>query len=122
VLESVAYQTRDVLEAMEADGGVAVEILKVDGGMVVNDLLMQFQADLLGAPVVRPRVAETTALGAGYAAGLAVGFFDGLDRVASLWAEDRRWEPAMERSDRDRLTAGWAKAVERSLGWVDNPR
>ncbi|MCB2224152.1 MAG: glycerol kinase GlpK [Actinobacteria bacterium] len=119
-LEATAYQTRDVLEAMEADAGVPLGSLKVDGGMVANRLLMQFQADLLGVPVVRPRIAETTALGAAYAAGLAVGFFDSLEQVAALWQEERRWEPAMEASERDRLLAGWAKAVERTLGWVDD--
>ena len=119
VLEATAYQTRDVLEAMNADSGVAVASLKVDGGMVANRLLMQFQADLLGVPVVRPVVAETTALGASYAAGLAVGFFEDLDQVAALWQEDRRWEPAMHTSERDRLTAGWAKAVTRTFDWVE---
>jgi glycerol kinase len=119
VLEATAYQTLDVLRAMEADGGVPVEVLKADGGMVRNGLLMQFQADLLGVPVVRPVVAETTALGAGYAAGLAVGFFQDLAEVAALWGEDRRWEPAMEAVDRERLIAGWEGAVSRSLGWVE---
>jgi glycerol kinase len=118
VLESTAYQTRDVLEAMEADSGVTLAALAVDGGMVGNELLMQFQADLLGVPVVRPTVAETTVLGAAYAAGLAVGFFSGLEEVAGLWAEGRRWQPAMEAEERDRLYAGWHKAVERTFGWV----
>jgi len=118
VLESTAYQVRDVLEAMEADSGVALGALAVDGGMVANELLMQFQADLLGVPVVRPTVAETTVLGAAYAAGLAVGFFSGLDEVAALWAEGRRWRPAMEREQADRLYAGWKKAVERTFGWT----
>jgi glycerol kinase len=118
VLESTAYQTRDVLEAMEADSGVALDALAVDGGMVGNELLMQFQADLLGVSVVRPTIAETTVLGAAYAAGLAVGFFSGLDEVAALWAEGRRWQPAMERAEADRLYAGWQKAVERTYGWA----
>jgi glycerol kinase len=118
VLESTAYQTRDVLEAMEADSGVPLEALFVDGGMVVNELLMQFQADVLGVPVIRPTIAETTALGAGYAAGLAVGFFEGLDELSALWAEDRRWQPRMVSAERDRLYAGWRKAVERTFGWV----
>jgi glycerol kinase len=122
VLESTAYQVRDVLRAMEADAGVPLGILKADGGMVANELLMQFQADLLDVPVVRPVIAETTALGACYAAGLAVGFFDGLDQVAALWREDRRWTPAMEDAVRERLTAGWAKAVERTFGWVEDTR
>ncbi|MFH2072246.1 MAG: glycerol kinase GlpK [Actinomycetota bacterium] len=121
ILEATAFQTRDVLEAMEADSGVPVSVLKVDGGMVANQLLMQFQADLLDVPVVRPKVAETTALGACYAAGLAVGFFADQAEVAALWQEDRRWEPAMEAGVRNRLTAGWAKAVERTLHWVDEP-
>jgi glycerol kinase len=118
VLESTAYQTRDVLEAMEADSGVTLAALAVDGGMVGNELLMQFQADLLGVPVVCPTVAETTVLGAAYAAGLAVGFFSGLEEVAGLWAEGRRWQPAMEVEERDRLYAGWHKAVERTFGWA----
>ena len=119
VLESTAYQTRDVLVAMEQDSGVEIETLFVDGGMVANDLLMQFQADILGVPVVRPRIAETTALGAGYAAGLSVGFFEGLDELRSLWAEDRRWEPTMGEDERRSRYAGWQKAVERTLGWVE---
>jgi glycerol kinase len=118
VLEATAYQTRDVLAAMEADSGVTVDTLFVDGGMVANELLMQFQADLLGVPVVRPTVAETTALGAGYAAGLAVGFFPDLDDLAARWAEDRRWEPAMDAAERERLYAEWKKAVTRTFGWV----
>jgi glycerol kinase len=118
VLESTAYQTRDVLEAMEADSGVSLDTLFVDGGMVGNDLLMQFQSDLLGVPVARPTVAETTVLGAAYAAGLAVGFFGGLEELAALWAEGRRWLPAMEAGERERLYAGWKKAVERTLGWA----
>ena len=119
VLEAVAYQTRDVLQAMEADSGEKLSTLYVDGGMVTNDLLMQFQADILDVPVARPLNIETTALGAAYAAGLAVGYFDGLDHLRSLWSEDRRWEPAMEGSERDRLYASWGKAVQRTLDWVD---
>lgn len=118
VLEATAYQVRDVLEAMAADSGVALDTLAVDGGMVANALLMQFQADLLGVPVVRPVAAETTVLGAAYAAGLAVGFFSGLEEVASLWAEGGRWVPAMPDGERERLYAGWKKAVERTFGWV----
>lgn len=119
VLESVAYQSKDVLDAMETDAGVDLGELKVDGGMVANDLLMQFQADILGIPVVRPVVAETTVLGAAYAAGLAVGFWNTADELREHWAEDRRFEPAMDEETRARLTASWAKAVERSLAWVD---
>ena len=117
-LEATAYQTRDVLEAMEADGGVEMGELKVDGGMVVNELLMQFQADILDLPVVRPRVSETTVLGAAYAAGLAVGFWEGLDDLRQHWEEDRRFEPALSVEDRDRLYGGWKKAVSKSMGWV----
>jgi glycerol kinase len=119
VLESVAYQTRDVLQAMEADSGEKLSTLYVDGGMVANDLLMQFQADILDVSVARPVNIETTALGAAYAAGLAVGYFDGFDHLRSLWSEDRRWEPAMEAPERDRLYASWGKAVQRTLDWVE---
>ncbi|MBN2114107.1 MAG: glycerol kinase GlpK [Acidimicrobiia bacterium] len=118
VLESTAYQTRDVLAAMEADSGVALDTLFVDGGMTANGLLMQFQADLLGVPVVRPAVAETSVLGAAYAAGLAVGFFASLDELAALWAEGRRWVPQMVAGEREHLCAEWQKAVERTLGWA----
>ena len=119
MLEAVAYQTRDVLEAMEADGGESLSALYVDGGMVGNDLLMQFQSDILGVPVARPENAEATALGAAYAAGLAVGFFDDLDHLRSLWSEGRRWEPSMAHDERDRLYASWQKAVDRTLDWVE---
>lgn len=118
-LEATAYQTRDVLEAMEADGGVEMGELRVDGGMVVNELLMQFQADILDVPVVRPRVSETTVLGAAYAAGLAVGFWEGLDDLRQYWEEDRRFVPALSEEDRDRLYGGWKKAVSKSMGWVE---
>ena len=92
--------------------------MKVDGGMIVNDLLMQFQADILDLPVVRPRITETTVLGAAYAAGLAVGFWNSLAELESHWEADRTFEPAMEAAERDRLAAGWTKAVDKSLGWV----
>ena len=118
-LESTAYQTRDVLEAMEKDSGVALTALKVDGGMVVNELLMQFQADILGVPVVRPTVTETTALGAAYAAGLAVGFWQDCDELRRNWSIDRTFEPAMPAEVRARLYKNWQKAVERTLGWVE---
>jgi glycerol kinase len=118
VLESVAYQTRDVLDAMKADSGVPIRTLSVDGGMVHNDLLMQFQADMLGVPVIRPVNAETTALGAAYAAGLAVGVWPDLDALASLWAEDTRWVPGMAADERDRLYARWRQAVERTYDWA----
>jgi glycerol kinase len=118
-LEATAYQTREVLEAMNKDSGVEVTALKVDGGMVHNDLLMQFQADILGVPVVRPQVAETTALGAAYAAGLAVGFWDNVEELRHNWLVDRTWEPAMGAAERQRLYKGWLKAVERTMHWVD---
>lgn len=117
VLEATAYQTRDVLDAMRADAGIELESLKVDGGMVVNDLLMQFQADILGVPVIRPVVTETTVLGAAYAAGLAVGFWQNPDSLRANWAEDTRFEPQMTEADRDRLYASWQKAVSKSMGW-----
>ena len=119
VEESTAFQTREVLEAMNADSGQALTELKVDGGMTRDELLMQFQADQLGVPVVRPTVLETTALGAAYAAGIAVGFWSGTDDVVANWAEGKRWEPAMEPSERERLFRNWVKAVERTLDWVD---
>jgi glycerol kinase len=120
VLEATAFQTREVVDAMHADSGVSLTELRVDGGMVVDDLLMQIQADLLGVPVVRPVVTETTALGAAYAAGLAVGFWDGLDDVRRHWAEDRRWEPVRDDAWREREMARWRKAVERTLDWVED--
>ncbi|SNS31053.1 glycerol kinase GlpK [Rhodococcoides kyotonense] len=119
VLEATAYQTREVIEAMNADSGVDLEVLKVDGGMVVNELLMQFQSDILNVDVVRPVVAETTALGAAYAAGLAVGFWKSEDDIRANWAEDKTWTPSMDEKTRDRLYAGWKKAVTRTLDWVD---
>src|SRR4051812_13510919 len=117
-LEATAFQTRDVLEAMVKDTGIAVKELRSDGGMVVNELLMQFQADILDVPVVRPRVTETTALGAAYAAGLATGVWSGTDELARNWSVERRWTPAMPRERREVLYAGWQKAVERSLDWA----
>jgi glycerol kinase len=118
-LEATAYQSREVLEAMEKDSGVALKSLKVDGGMVHNDLLMQFQADILGVPVVRPQVAETTSLGAAYAAGLAVGFWTNLEDLKANWQIDKSWEPLMEEDTRERLHRGWLKAVERTFGWIE---
>ncbi len=117
-LESTAFQTRDVLDAMVTDSGVELEEVRVDGGMTANELLMQFQADILGVDVVRPKVAETTALGAAYAAGLAVGYWSSLAEIESLWAEDARWSPEMGAGDRDRLHHRWQEAVQRSLDWV----
>ena len=119
VLESTAFQSRDVLEAMEADSGVSLSRLKVDGGMVVNDILMQFQADMLDVDVVRPKISETTVLGAAYAAGLAVGFWESLEEIASHWEEDRTFVPEMDPVDRDLRYGEWRKAVDRSMGWVE---
>jgi len=118
-LEATAYQTREVLDAMEKDSGVKLAALKVDGGMVFNELLMQFQADILGVRVVRPTVAETTSLGAAYAAGLAVGFWENLDDLRQNWGVDKVWEPQMDPETRERLYKGWLKAVERTFGWVE---
>lgn len=118
VLEATAYQTRDVLEAMESDAGSSLAALKVDGGMVVNDALMQFQADILDMPVVRPKVNETTVLGAAYAAGLATGFWESTDELRSHWAMDRTFEPAMAESEREAYYRNWLKAVSKSTGWV----
>jgi glycerol kinase len=119
VLEATAYQTREVLDAMENDSGVKLKALKVDGGMVVNELLMQFQADILNVPVIRPVVAETTSLGAAYAAGLATGFWKDIDSLRDYWREDKRWTPMMEEDARLARYQGWKKAIERTLNWVD---
>ena len=118
-LEATAFQTREVLDAANADAGVDMEDLRVDGGMVANDALMQFQADILGIPVVRPKVTETTALGAAYAAGLAVGFWSDTDELAANWSEDKRWLPSMDAAERDRQMRLWKKAVTRTFDWVD---
>ncbi|WP_368496246.1 glycerol kinase GlpK [Herbiconiux sp. A18JL235] len=119
-LEATAFQTREVLDAVNADSGVPLEELKVDGGMIANNLLMQFQADILGVPVVRPVVAETTALGAAYAAGLAVGYWANLDELRSNWQEDSRWTPEMDEAERERQLRNWKKAVTKTLDWVDD--
>jgi len=118
-LEATAYQTREVLDAMELDSGVKLTALKVDGGMVFNELLMQFQSDLLNVPVVRPKVAETTSLGAAYAAGLAVGFWKDLDELKRNWDRDREWKPVMDAKQRKKLYSGWKKAVTRTFDWVE---
>ena len=118
-LEATAYQTREVLDAMEKDSRVKLTSLKVDGGMVFNELLMQFQSDILNVPVVRPKVAETTALGAAYAAGLAVGFWKNYDELRSNWGLDYQWNPRMTGKDRKSLYAGWKKAVTRTFDWVE---
>ena len=118
-LEATAFQTREVLDAMARDSGVAITELRTDGGMVVNELLMQFQADILGVPVVRPRVIETTALGAAYAAGLAVGYWASTEDIRDNWGEDRRWHPGMAEDQRAALYARWNKAVTRAMDWVE---
>jgi glycerol kinase len=118
-LEACAYQTRDIVEAMNKDSGVSLAHLKVDGGMVYNDLLMQFQADTLAVPVIRPKVAETTCLGAAYAAGLAVGFWSGLEELHENWNADKTWQPTMTAWDRENGYLGWKKAVERSFNWME---
>lgn len=118
-LEATAFQTADVVEAMAKDAGTPIRELRVDGGMTANALLMQFQANILGIPVIRPAIPETTALGAAYAAGLAVGFFDSLDQLRGMWKEDARWDPQMTPDVRARKRLQWAKAVTRSFDWVD---
>jgi glycerol kinase len=119
VLEATAYQTREVLDAMNKDSGVDLTALKVDGGMVFNELLMQFQSDILGVPVIRPKVAETTALGAAYAAGLAVGFWAKVDDLRANWGKDKEWKPVMGEAERAKLYKGWKKAVTRTFDWVE---
>ena len=116
-LEATAFQTREVLDAMQADSGVQLQTLKVDGGMVVNELLMQFQADILGVPVVRPKVAETTALGAAYAAGLAIGYWENFDDLRTNWQVQQRWSPQMDKVTRKGLYSNWKQAVIRSFDW-----
>jgi glycerol kinase len=118
-LEATAWQTREVLDAMNRDSGVALRALKVDGGMVTNELLMQFQADVLGVPVIRPEVIQTTALGAAYAAGLAVGFWSGLDDLRANWRPDREWTPALDPADRTTAYHWWQKAVARTFDWLE---
>lgn len=118
-LEATAYQTREVIEAMETDSGIAIKELRADGGMVRNDLLMQFQANLLAVPVLRPKVTETTALGAAYAAGLATGYWAGTGDLVANWGVDYRWHPRMDEDRRNRLYAAWGKAVRRSFGWTE---
>ncbi len=118
-LEATAFQTREVLDAMDSDSGVPLTALKVDGGMVYNELLMQFQADILGVPVIRPQVAETTALGAAYASGLAVRFWENVDDLRSNWAKDKEWSPRMDSIVRDQQYTGWKKAVTRTFDWIE---
>ena len=118
VLEATAFQTREVVEAMGKDSGIPIKVLRVDGGMVENDLLMQFQSDILNLPVVRPNVKETTALGAAYAAGLAVGFYADMEGLETNWSVDREWIPRMDESSREQLYRSWRKAVTRSFDWA----
>ena len=118
-LEATAYQTREVLDAMEADSGVKLTALKVDGGMVFNEMLMQFQSDILDVPVIRPKVAETTALGAAYAAGLAIGFWKDYDELRLNWGKEKEWQPKMDANTRKKLYSGWKKAVTRTFDWVE---
>ena len=120
VLEATAFQTREVVEAMEKDSGIALDVLRTDGGMVDDDLLMQFQSDILDRPVVRPAVKETTALGAAYAAGLAVGFYKNFEDLRSHWSVDHTWQPHMDAKQRDVLYNSWKKAVSRSFDWLDS--
>jgi len=118
-LEATAFQTREVVEAMEKDSGIHLDVLRTDGGMVDDDLLMQFQADILDRPVVRPAIKETTALGAMYAAGLAVGFYRDLSDLRANWSVDQTWNPAMAADKRERMYRTWKKAVTRTLDWVE---
>lgn len=122
VLEATAFQTREVVDAMVADSGIELSTLRVDGGMVANELLMQFQSDILNTEVVRPKIVETTALGAAYAAGLSVGFWKSLDDLRALWQEDKRWTPEMSEEDRASRYAEWNKAVERTYGWEESAK
>ena len=118
VLEASAFQTKEIFEAMEKDSGVQLKSLKVDGGMVRNELLMQFQTDILDIPVIRPTIIETTVLGAAYAAGLAVGFWKEEKELKANWSKDKQWKAKMKEEDRDKLYKGWKKAVERTFGWI----
>jgi glycerol kinase len=117
-LESIAYQTMDVLQAMEADSGIPLKELRVDGGATVDDLLMQFQADLIGVPLVRPKVRETTALGAAYLAGLAVGYWPDANEIQHQWQKDKEFRPVLDRGKVAELKGGWQKAVDRAKGWL----
>ena len=121
-LEATAYQTGEIFDAMREDTGLALNSLKVDGGMVANATLMQFHADILGVPVIRPTVSETSALGAAYVAGLAVGFWSGIGELSELWSKDREWQPGMDDAKRERLFNGWKKAVTRTFDWTDDDR
>jgi glycerol kinase len=120
VLEATAFQTREVVEAMEKDSGIDLDVLRTDGGMIEDELLMQFQADILDRPVVRPSIKETTALGAVYAAGLAVSFFLDLDDLRAKWSVDKTWKPNMPAEKRERMYRMWKKAVTRTFDWVED--
>ena len=120
-LEATAFQTKEVIDAMEIDSGVRLTALKVDGGMVYNGLLMQFQADLLQVPVIRPSIAETTALGAAYGAGLAVGYWSGISDLKQNWIKDHEWQPNMDKRSVEQRISRWKKAVKKSFNWVDEP-
>ncbi len=118
IIESTAYQTKDIFIAMQKDSGINFKSLKVDGGMVTNELLMQFQSDILGVPVIKPKITETTVLGASYAAGLAVGFWKNKDQLKKNWIADKKWTPKMKSSDKEKLYMNWKKSVERSFDWI----
>jgi glycerol kinase len=120
VLEAAAFQTREVVEAMEKDSGVRLSVLRTDGGMIENELLMQFQADILDRAVVRPAVKETTALGAAYAAGLATGFYANVEQLRAQWSVDTTWQPRMDAAQREKMYAFWKKAVTRSFDWLED--
>ena len=119
-LESIAYQTMDVLKAMEADSGISIKELRVDGGATINNLLMQFQSDILQVPVIRPKVYETTALGAAYLAGLAVGYWDSIPEIQKQWQEDKAFKPSMPVEQVNQLIKGWQSAVKASIAWADD--
>jgi glycerol kinase len=119
-LESIAYQTMDVLKAMEADSGISIKELRVDGGATINNLLMQFQSDILGVPVIRPKITETTALGAAYLAGLAIGYWDSIPEIQKQWQEDKAFVPAMGNEQAQKLIKGWKRAVKASIVWADD--
>jgi glycerol kinase len=121
VLEATAFQTREIVEAMEKDSGIPLDVLRTDGGMIENELLMQFQADILNRPVVRPSIKETTALGAAYAAGLGIGLFEDTDELCSHWSINKTWMPQMEERKRESMYQSWKKAVTRSFDWMDEP-
>jgi len=121
VLEATAFQTREIVEAMEKDSGITLDVLRTDGGMIENELLMQFQADILDKPVVRPTIKETTALGAAYAAGLGVGLFKNANELCANWSVNKTWTPNMDGEKRESMYRQWKKAVSRTLDWLEEP-